>query len=388
MNFLNQIRNDIRCHGGRWTLQRYSGWAALKEYLTGVKMRCHSALHFSRRDTLLAVYDLDVSPLTYDGVWFFVGAELERRKRGLKFLEIILVSGRNDGVRVEEEAYDRVVNRGSRLWRVHSILAPCAQLMVVRPALHILSRRMAAPSYLWRAPHIYPRGYRVDKPKAFDAPEYSAVISDLNSHGLSVFFSCGATGRRYVDEWRRKVGAAPRLIVVTLRYYDYMPDRNSDIVAWQDFARSLDREKYTVVFIPDTDTAFSPPMQALENEFLVLREAAFSVQLRMAFYEAAYLNMATSSGPISLFVLNEHCRYLRFKNVVSTAPMSTEKRLQDYGLAPGRPPAFANNLQTWIWADDRPEVLAREFEKFVAQAENLGIASCPDVVSTQNLNMG
>ena len=34
--------------------------------------------------TLFAFYDLQVSPITFDFLWFLVGADLERRRRGLE----------------------------------------------------------------------------------------------------------------------------------------------------------------------------------------------------------------------------------------------------------------------------------------------------------------
>ena len=47
--------------------------------------------------TLFAFYDLQVSPITFDFLWFLVGADLERRRRGLDAVHVMIVPGRAGG---------------------------------------------------------------------------------------------------------------------------------------------------------------------------------------------------------------------------------------------------------------------------------------------------
>ena len=47
--------------------------------------------------TLFAFYDLQVSPITFDFLWFLVGADLERRRRGLEAVHVVIVPGRAGG---------------------------------------------------------------------------------------------------------------------------------------------------------------------------------------------------------------------------------------------------------------------------------------------------
>lgn len=386
MSIVNRIREGVREEGLSWVLERvcrFGGINAVGRVIATQKAEFVAWANNPSRDTLVAVYDLDVSPLTFDAPWFFVGAELERRKRGLNFLEIVIVPGRNGGVRFEDDAYEKVVDRANRLWRLHNVLVASAQLMMPRPTVHVANSRAGARAHLKKAWNVYPDGYRVGRPLAFDAPQYAAVLSELNSSGLSSFFSGGEAGRKYVQNWRNKIKAAPRLVLVTLRQYAYMADRNSDLAVWLEFAESIDPSRYTVAFIPDTEAAFGPEMQELATKFPILREAAFSTYLRMAFYESAFLNMSTNCGPASLFVLNKHCRYAMFKNIVPTAPMSTEDRLRSYGFVPGENPRFATPLQKWVWEDDTVESLTREFEEFVARVERLGAPDVPALPPVQ-----
>src|SRR6185312_591726 len=41
-------------------------------------------------DRLYAFYDLAVAPLTFDFLWFLVGAELRRRRDGLAAIEVVI----------------------------------------------------------------------------------------------------------------------------------------------------------------------------------------------------------------------------------------------------------------------------------------------------------
>jgi hypothetical protein len=384
MNLLYRLRDGVRREGLRWIFTRayrVSRLSDLAEVLAEWRAALSSRLNNPLRDTLVAVYDLDVSPLTFDVPWFYVGAELEQRKRSLKYLEIVIVPGRNQGVRFEDENYERSVDRKSRIWRLHNVLVPCAQLLRSRPSIHLANSRMRAEAYLRRCSHVFPEGYRVRKPASFDAAEMAVVTSDLTTYGMAAYFSSGEVGRRYTEQWRERVNAAPRLVVITLRYCSYMPDRNSDLAAWLDFAKSLDRSRYTVVIIPDVDTAYDAAMADFEKDFHLLREAAFSLRLRMAFYEAAFLNMSVNCGPASLFSLNEHCRYRMFKIVTPTAPMATEERLRKYGFSAGQSPAYAPPQHKWVWENDSGDVLKREFRDFESMAERLHLPDCPELAS-------
>src|SRR5947209_20064825 len=50
-------------------------------------------------DTLYAFYDLGVAPITFDFLWFLVGAELERQRRGLPAIHVVIVPGLHQRLR-------------------------------------------------------------------------------------------------------------------------------------------------------------------------------------------------------------------------------------------------------------------------------------------------
>lgn len=383
MSRLGRIYSHLRRNGIGLVAQKILSASGLRRLVSGVSGRTKvlvGAKVPTDHDTLYAFYDLNVNPITFDTAWFCIGAELERRARGLAKLELIAVPGDKGGVRDEPLDYEAVVDRASRVARIYNVVLPC--MLSIRPAASVHFFEDPAQLKAWgRQPEqVYPEGYNVNFfPTPFATREYSRVIEKLCANGMENFYTGGIVGRRIMDNWRQSRGARRRLVVITLRQYGYFVDRNSNIEAWLDFARGLDPSVYSVIFVPDTDTAFGDYAAKIEKEFLVMREAAFNMQLRTALYESAYLNMSTLSGATSMFVLNANCRYLLFKISVPTAPMSTEKMLRDYGFVPGETPAFAAPFQKWVWEPDDVDVLRREFEAFERAAAVRDLADVPEL---------
>lgn len=372
---MRAIAQEVRARGLRWFLRAVLN--RLRKKLRSALVRLFTRTYKLDKDTLYAYYDLDVDPITFDVAWFCVGAEFERRARGLTKIEFIIVPGRRDGMREEPRDYEEAVDRDNRIWRLHNVVVPVMLSMRPTGRVYYAADLKLIRSYQNKPDNVYPAHYDYYNPTAFDADEYLQATRTLDENGLESFFSAGPAGRRYIERWRDGVRARKRLLVVTLRQYAYMTERNSDIGAWVAWARSLDKDKYSVVFIPDTDTAFDPLVEQIEREFLVMREAAYNVPLRTALYESAYLNMSTMTGPASMFMLNRNCRYIVFKIIVPSAPMSTEERLRSYGFVPGCTPKFATPFQKWVWEPDSVQVLTREFALFETLAESGAISDVP-----------
>jgi hypothetical protein len=383
MSRLGRIYSHLRRNGIGMVTQKIISASGLRRLFAGIGGKTKVLVGAGvpvERDTLYAFYDLNVNPITFDTAWFCVGAELERRARGLAKLELIAVPGDKGGVRDEPLDYEAVVDRDSRVARIYNVVLPCMLSMQPAASVHFFEDPAQLKAW-WRAPeNVYPKGYNMQFfPTPFATSAYARVIEKLCANGMENFYTGGIVGRRAVDKWRESRGARRRLVVITLRQYGYVVDRNGNIQAWLDFARGLDPSLYSVVFVPDTDTAFGNYVTEIEREFLVMREAAFNMQLRTALYESAYLNMSTLSGATSMFVLNARCRYLLFKISVPSAPMSTEKMLRDYGFTPGETPAFAAPFQKWVWESDDLDVLRREFETFERAATANGLADTPEL---------
>src|SRR6185437_14332700 len=115
---------------------------------------------FVDRDRLYAFYDLAVAPLTFDFLWFLVGAELRRRRDGLAAIEVVIVPGREGGLRREDPEYENFADRTTRRLRVINILLPaCAFVPMIIGAGLAGSREAAARLARAEGAAVFPTRY-------------------------------------------------------------------------------------------------------------------------------------------------------------------------------------------------------------------------------------
>jgi hypothetical protein len=360
------VRAKIAERGWRWF------WLRLSEHLVHPRsplaalarplLRRLAARRGSRSmsGTLFLFYDLQVAPLTFNFIETLAAAEMTRRRLGLADIYVAVVPGRNDGLRWEDADYAAVVDRANRQWRLHNIVVAAAPLLPsCRGYMLCASREQAAELARGWARHVFPAGYSV----AFPVPLMIREVMDRARAGERVF-PCLATPREAMRLMRRRLEALAqgrRAVVITLRGYGYMPQRNAKIEAWAEFARALDPERYVPVFVRDTERTPDPLPEAL-RDFAVIPEVALNLQLRMALFECAWLNMALMHGPMELCWFNERCRYLIFQSVDS-APQTSREAIAREGYELGGQLPWALPLQRWVWEPDDLEVLQRCFRE-------------------------
>ena len=327
---------------------------------------------FTSRSTLYVFYDFQVSPVTFDICWPVTIAENIRRKRGLTDIHFVFVPGYHDGFRDETPDYEAVVDRPARRWRMSQILVPVLQLLPEITGITICQSRSEATFLrVLHGRHVYPPSYWPGLPVAHKPAHLLAPARE----GLSVALPLRAPSHamRYVKQWQAaKQYDERKLIVITLRNYAYMPERNSNIVAWARFAQGLDAREFAVVFVPDTETAMDNAPDVLSG-FQFVKAAAWNLEIRMALYEAAYLNLMVNNGPHGLCMFNERCRYVMFKILTETAPQTTREYMEFLGFEIGKSPPFSTRFQRWVWEEDSLSVIEREFAAMRSEIENNGL---------------
>jgi hypothetical protein len=318
--------------------------------------------------TLYAFYDLQVSPITFDFLWFLVGADLERRRRGLDAVHVVIVPGRAGGLRREREDYEDVVDAEARAQRIGNILLPaCPLLPTCTGVTHAASRTHAGFIRATLASHLYPAGYEPA------LPVFAGSRQCLQSAGSDMphIPSLRATNEnlRNIDRWAASHSGGRRIVTITLRDYAYMPARNSSVQAWIAFARGLDPVRYVPVFVPDLEQTLNGQAQELQG-FVVLGEAAWNLGLRMALYERAYISMGVNTGPMGLCWLNARTHYATLKMGPADVPQTSPAFYRELGFEPGRSLPFANPTQELVWEDDTVETIQRAFTRIAERVEN------------------
>lgn len=310
-----------------------------------------------KENFLFFFYDLDIAPIAYDVAGFLAAADLERQKLSLEFIYIIIVPGREKGFRLEVPEYDDVVNIEERHFRLWNLVIPMFSLLPSLNGFKICNDRNEAKFIQKKLKNnFFPRNWKEEIPSY---PLRKDIFKNKIEHNLNLQ-NLRATNQAidYVSKYTKSFLNNKKLIVITIRDYEYTPKKNSNKEAWFKFADSLDERIYEVLFIPDTSNA----LISYKNYFgrKTLEVAAFNIQIRMAIYEAAYLNLAINQGPMELCWYNKKCNYIMFFKA-GNSPITSESQLKSEGIIINKTPTFASKFQKWVWSEDNFDTIIKEF---------------------------
>jgi hypothetical protein len=321
-----------------------------------------TAPKFANLDGVLyAFYDLEVAPITFDFLWFLTAADLTRRRLGARGIHVVIVPGRCENVRGEQADYEAVVPVAARQERIPAILFEASRLLPSCAGITLAVSRPEAQLLRSFARHVFPSDYDIRLP-SFPTSRMCLEAARRGERPIAVLRATGQR-RQDVERWLRSRGLGRRqLITVTLRGYDYMRQRNSNLIAWRDFAHSLDATKFLCVFVPDTEQTIEG-LPSFMDGMLVFSEAAWSVGARMALYELAYLNMGVNTGPMGLCWLNERAHYVTLKMAPAGVPQTTVDFFCSLGFAPGESLPFATPTQELVWEDDSLDAILHAFDR-------------------------
>jgi hypothetical protein len=315
---------------------------------------------------LHAFYDLQVSPVTFDVLWFVAGAELRRRALGLDRIDVAIVPGTHGGLRAEDPAYENVVDAAERRRRVDQVLIPAFALCPSVAGARVLADRGEARPLRHAARHVYPALYDPALPVSHEPREALAAAR------RGEFVRClraPDAARAWIADWAAREAGGRRLGTVTLRQYGYRAGRNSDVPEWGRFARGLDPALYAVCVVPDTAESGNPPPEELRG-CLYLPQASRDVGVRMALYDAAFANLGVNCGPLLLPLFAERAiRCVMFKMLPADAAPDYVAHMRALGFPENVQPPILRAGQKWVWEPDTYSVIAREFQALVAEAE-------------------
>jgi len=280
---------------------------------------------------MTAVYDLGVSPPTYDFLTFLVEAERHRKKNGYDRIDLMIQPGPMNGFR-DDDLAPNLTGRQDMLWRV---VCGMARLLPSVRNLMIGGSRSQTPSN-----DIFPEGYSESTPKA---------------HYALAFLKGAEPMLRASDSAREQIASrfTRPYATISMREASYWPDRNSNKPEWAKVAQWLTDHGLPVVVIPDTNGT------GLEG-FTEFLPACFDIDLRAALYERAEINLGVLNGPISM-VAYLKARYLIVKVNVETAVASTSEFLKAHGFDKGDD--FGGNGRM-IWKPDTAENIIPELKEF------------------------
>lgn len=229
--------------------------------------------------TLTAFYDLSVGPVSFDFVTFLVKAEIARRGAGAQRLHVVIVpfeAGVAGMFRDKSQFYDEHEAR----WRLHNICLPACALFNATVTLSTGWDQ----ARLLKTDAVYPPDW--DRQTLKDRRHLVGDIITAARAGVEVpVMSASVQARRKVS----KLYDGRRVVTVTMRQ-TYLAERNSDPVAWLYALQHIESRGFHVRVLDDVGVALARGFGYGE----------LNLDLRMAMYQEAALNLQANNGCASL----------------------------------------------------------------------------------------
>lgn len=278
------------------------------------------------KTTLTAVYDLAVSPPTYDFLSFLIEAEKARIAAGHTHLDIVFMPGPVGGFR-DDNLPPSLAEREGMLHRV--CVSACRLLPSVRNVTVRKDRQEVSGN-------IFPEGW--------------TVLTPVSRYGIRYFKNAHRV-LRATESTKKAMRREKPYVTITLRQSEHWTDRNSNIPEWQRAAYHIRSIGYDVVWLSDTSVSADA--------------ASWDIDLRLAIYEGAVCNLGVNNGPMALLLVSE-APYILFKIITSSAIATTKEFLRSHGMEDGD--QWGENGKT-VWAEDTAETILEAFNGFIKLKE-------------------
>lgn len=284
---------------------------------------------FPKMKILTAVYDLAVSPPTYDFMGFLAEVEKARQDGSYDYIDVVFMPGPKSGFRDDNLPPSVEVREGM----LHRVCVSACRLLPTIRNVSVLKNRAHING------NVFPKTWNVNAPVMHYGTKYLKNVPPILT----------ATKVSHDDVKRR---FKKPYVTITVRQSEYWPDRNSNLAEWGHVANQIERLGFQIVWVPDTNSNM--------NGFI---PASYDIDLRLALYENAFCNLGVSNGPCALFYISDS-PYLVFKPLVNSCVSTTEKFWNAHGYKVGDQ---FNNRGKLIWEDDKAEVIMSAFKEFMNQ---------------------
>jgi tetratricopeptide (TPR) repeat protein len=311
---------------------------------------------------LYAFYDEAVSPTSFDFISFVIQSEAARRKAHLDGVQFFIVpSGEFDGHH-DNTQFDEAHAR----WRLSNVVVPICWLLPSCRGVSVCStRQYASDSFKELGENIFPRGYTVETPIDRHHTGWTIIASTL---GEDIYFVKAADqAKDYARQWIEQHAKGKKCIPITLREAPFGTQRNSDPAVWSAVAHQMLKDGYFPVLIRDIDRALEklPP----EYEGIpTFPEAAFNLELRIAFYEESHFCMFVANGPAQICFYDRDVKFLY--QVTGDWLDRNPTPFLRMGIDHGESGPFANKFKRWIWQKQDAKRLYQEMLQLDADIDN------------------
>lgn len=320
---------------------------------------------------LFAIYDLAVSPVTFDVMNFFVFANMWAMRTGAAGYNVVIVAGPDGGFR-NLTPKDRSLDPDEKAWRLRHILAAHA---------HIARRCLGVSTYtrredfvqMLRAIHpdqLFPPGYVPSD------PQIPFMLGDLFRHKPTAVeldaFAPHPAARRKARTWIERRAPRGRPVSLTLRCSNVEPHRNSNAPAWLAAAGRIRDRGFDPIILPDTDLVTAGLDIGAFADIPCYPMGAIDLELRAALYSQCLLNLADNGGPafINYFMgqTSAVCflPVAKLPEVVNLNGQGLDRMAALLGVVPYQSFPDATPARRFVWKPDTLDNIMDAFDAAVA----------------------
>lgn len=322
-----------------------------------------------QEEIFYAIFDQSCNIASFDTMTIATLAEMHRKQGGFKYIHFLIIP--RNSISESECSFQSNYTKEDEDWRTTHIVQPILESVNSTIAVSKLSSREEANILLKdiEADQIFPntfklkyRGelvsfekmeYWVNKGHSLEIIEPKQIAVDL----ISSFIHSNKFEQR-------------KLITFTIREYNIHPERNSDLNAWIEFAKSLDPKEYACVIIRDTYKATEKLPSEL-NLFIECPLASIDIPTRIALYQRAYINLGATTGPSFLYYFVPNIASIRFLIVSDDNFATSREVLSKPGFIHGEIPCFARSKRhIVVWQKETFELIYQAFNELCHRLES------------------
>ena len=320
---------------------------------------------------LFAIYDLAVSPVTFDVMNFFVFANMWSMRAGAAGYNVIFVAGPGGRFR-DLTPKDKSLDPAEKTWRLRHIMASHA---------HIAKRCLGVSTYdrredfgqMLRAIHptqLFPPGYTQSD------PHIPFMLVDLFAQnptpGELDVFAPDAAALRKTQAWLDRHAPRGRPVSLTLRSSTIEPQRNSNMPAWLEAAARIRDRGFDPIILPDTDLVTTGLDIGAFGDIPCYPMGAIDLELRTALYRRCLVNLADNGGPafINYFMAASSAVCFlpveKLPEAVTLQGGGLDRMAELLGVAPYESFPGATPARRFVWKPDTLDNIVDAFDAAAA----------------------
>lgn len=336
-------------------------------HMSSTLVSCESMLTpaIKSNNVLFAFYDLAYNLPCYDVITFMILAEQERKKQNKDFIQFVIVPNHDD----EHQGINVYHDNSDTKWRIEKVIK--ASFMCLPSCLSIdqPANRAQLSYYQTIATSIYPdRYFKEQRQPACDF----RVLKDYKTRKIDISSLVPPKqALEIVDSFLECIGTKKKVITITLReYWANSAHRNSDLLSWLEFAKSLDSDEYLPVIIRDTTKA-AVQLPSPFGSLVTFPIAAIDFTIRLALYHRAHINMGVDNGPMYPISYLKGARSIIFRWVTNDIPNLSERTNERHFFKVGQNHFFNDNeFQINAWMKDSFENITNQFYELENKIKN------------------